>query len=301
MRKLSRFLCQELLYDYETGQLDAERVEAVEAYLPTCKETQKELELLRAGLEFTASLSRSSVSVPMVEKLRNTKGWWNRTYQRLNWNNWTDWMKWGAEGLVVASVVAFLVIVIPWHRVVDTLSFKASWKELQTVEVRPQPAEVDEMGDGSAKQEELRPDGFKIEHQDILQAGPAETPVTTEVISSEAEEAEETEEAKEPKESPSAPPSFVYRAAMNLAQVDAATEKIRDKIIELGGKKAGQVELGWRRGESSYFHFSLPEENYETLLESLRTLGPVRIYKDPHSRVMPKGTIRIILDVDPQR
>ncbi len=73
---------------------------------------------------------------------------------------------------------------------------------------------------------------------------------------------------------------------------------IREKIVALGGKVAGNVEMGWlRRPDQSYFHFTLPESNYAELELFLGTFGQVQFVKEKHPRVMPEGQIRIILTV----
>ena len=95
------------------------------------------------------------------------------------------------------------------------------------------------------------------------------------------------------------PKGFVYRAFMNLDELDTLGPKITQLIQELGGVKAGEVELGWKKGNSvRYYHFSMPEDSQEKLLEQLQTYGPVRISKDPHPRIMPKGQVRFILWVE---
>jgi hypothetical protein len=91
---------------------------------------------------------------------------------------------------------------------------------------------------------------------------------------------------------------FVYRVNMTLHDLDDIGPKISDQIRELGGEKAGEVELGWKRGTGRYYHFALPEANEKKLTEELQAYGPVRISKDPHSRVMPKGQVRFILWVE---
>lgn len=88
---------------------------------------------------------------------------------------------------------------------------------------------------------------------------------------------------------------------MKLDNLDETVPNIVQTIKELGGIKAGQVELGWRKPKGSYFHFSLPESNYERLMKILRNFGPVQIYKDPHSRLMPKGKVRFILWIEDAR
>lgn len=91
---------------------------------------------------------------------------------------------------------------------------------------------------------------------------------------------------------------FVYRAFMTLENLEEIGPKITSDIVALGGEKAGEVELGWKRGTGRYYHFALPEENEKKILERLQVYGPVRISKDPHPRVMPPGRVRFILWVE---
>src|SRR5690606_34510035 len=88
------------------------------------------------------------------------------------------------------------------------------------------------------------------------------------------------------------------RGELDVRDFEVDWPLIRDKIVALGGKVAGNVRLGWlgRRGES-YFHISLPESNFKELEQYLETFGPVRFSNERHPRVMPQGQIRIILSV----
>lgn len=94
------------------------------------------------------------------------------------------------------------------------------------------------------------------------------------------------------------PKGFVYRAFMSTSSLDATTDSVKALIESLGGTKAGQVDLGWKKATGTYFHFAVPEANYESLVLGMRDLGQVRIYKDPHWRLMPEGQIRIILFIE---
>ncbi len=91
---------------------------------------------------------------------------------------------------------------------------------------------------------------------------------------------------------------LVYRAFMTLSDLDEIGPKITADIAALGGEKAGDVELGWKRDAGRYYHFVLPESNEKKILERLQVYGPVRISKDPHPRVMPEGQVRFILWVE---
>jgi hypothetical protein len=91
---------------------------------------------------------------------------------------------------------------------------------------------------------------------------------------------------------------FVYRAFMTLDNLDELGPKITADINALGAEKAGEVELGWKRGSGRYYHFAIPEENEKKVMERLQVYGPVRISKDPHPRVMPPGKVRFILWIE---
>jgi hypothetical protein len=91
---------------------------------------------------------------------------------------------------------------------------------------------------------------------------------------------------------------YIYKAYMNLPNVDEVSGEIANIIRGYDGKKAGGVELGWRKPNGSYYHFTIPESNYQKLEQALRTYGLVRIYKEKHKRVVPEGLIRLILWVE---
>lgn len=91
---------------------------------------------------------------------------------------------------------------------------------------------------------------------------------------------------------------FVYKAFMRLENATTVTPKIVKTIRDLKGEKAGRVKLGWIKKKGIYFHFSLPQENYDLLLEKLKTYGSVLIQKEAHKRIMPKGKVRMILWIE---
>ncbi|MCM2280431.1 MAG: hypothetical protein NDI61_01135, partial [Bdellovibrionaceae bacterium] len=124
---------------------------------------------------------------------------------------------------------------------------------------------------------------------------PSSAPASTGASAAPSTDGTDVSEAKEAK-----PKGFVYRAFMNVASVDEVTPEVTKQLESLGGEKAGEVPLGWRKGAGSYFHFTISETHVEEVTKLLRTYGPVRISKDPHPRVMPTGQVRFILWVEPQ-
>lgn len=90
----------------------------------------------------------------------------------------------------------------------------------------------------------------------------------------------------------------LYRAELLVKDFEQNTLFAKEKIINYGGKKAGEVELGWiKNKKTSYFHFSIPEENIEKMKADLELLGKLEITFAAHPRLMPVGIKRVILEV----
>ena len=91
----------------------------------------------------------------------------------------------------------------------------------------------------------------------------------------------------------------MYRGEVKLTNINASGAKITAKIGELGGRKAGEVNLGWKRNTTSlYYHFTIPETKYKDLLAFLSSYGKINMMKEKHPRLMPEGIVRVILNVD---
>lgn len=299
-RQLSRFMARELLLDYAENRLDADRRIALEEYLPRDKEAQKELESLRLALAYADALARIEAAPRALSRIENTKLGMAKITDRLAWRNWPEVARWSVEAVLVSVVVAVVVSLLPLQKLAAWLPSSSQEVVLAEIESPPE-ARISETGDAvepTAPSTAATPPAntsavmFGPSTED-LKSGSVVLPVIPapqDVAAAEAEEpAPKTEKA---------PKGFVYRAFMASSSIDESTTSVRDLILSLGGVKAGQVDLGWRKNTGTYFHFSIPESNYETLMSSLRTFSPVRIYKDPHWRVMPEGQIRLILFIE---
>ncbi len=107
-------------------------------------------------------------------------------------------------------------------------------------------------------------------------------------------------ELPQEKSKPAVPNSAggLYRGKLVVTDVQQVISVVREKIINSGGKKAGEVELGWMKNETtSYFHFSFPEENKADLENYLKQFGKVQLAYEPHPRLMPKGIKRYIIEI----
>jgi outer membrane biosynthesis protein TonB len=372
---LTRFFCQELLYDYLQGRLTPERATEVAEFLKTDEVCREDLEHLKRAIGFCEKLARIETPVAWMERWQNLPP---ALAKRI-----TDWeMKlvskvWNALPYVVVVLVTGLGLWIfkPWktfynREVVVWTAAPIHHEEVKTAAVdAPTPAAVVEVkakkDDATAvlqatpnaiaqlppKEEvakepvkaaptpappELKPAEEKVaavvpvpkpkpkpKAKPVVEASQEESgeaeeaqaeptsdvkveaeakPAPEKVAVAETHEKSAAEEAEEDmgtdKSKAGSARGFVYRATMAVGAFEKDSSLIKDKILALGGEKARNAELGWRRKKNeSYFHFTLPESNHDQLVHFLSSLGPVRITRDKHPVVMPPGKIRIILVV----
>lgn len=81
---MTRFLCQELLYEYMTGALDPAREKDVREYLPTCRESQREFERLARAMEYTDKAAAARVSPNLHQALLSFEPTWRKRLRELS-------------------------------------------------------------------------------------------------------------------------------------------------------------------------------------------------------------------------
>jgi hypothetical protein len=346
-RKLTPFLCQEMLYDYVVGRLDRERKQAVEDYLPTDTDTQRRLAALKIGFIYSEKLSQFALKPSLLTRLNEVESVVEMGHRHWRSSGVTSKVRsrlqLSAGQLKVASVTVSVILLIiagslvPWRTLISHRA-KANAAEVAAMKKAQGPVSefgpVDMSESDAQTQAAAEPDGSGDEGDDssgdfvgkaapvadVNESAPAsaaeastsmpaalaatqakapinvQVPVMNTAASSPSTPADEVDPTSH--RSDVAPKGFVYRAFMSLDNVEDVADEITQKIEDQGGEKAGEVELGWKKGEGRYYHFAMPEANEEKLMNALRAYGPVRISKDPHPRVMPKGRVRIILWVD---
>jgi hypothetical protein len=305
--KMTRFLCMELMYEYVSRTLDPAREKDVEAYLPKDREAQREFERLKRALAYTQRASQASVTETLHEALLSFEPQWQKSLR--------EWTRWGSQRgwrlmpyiFAVTTITVGLFVTKPWK----TAELKEVTLAQQTKEengktevpatniavpaVNSAPAMgTDSVAGPATSQPKLAPPKLAPPNSQAL---PKPSPVVAQPEPAAAEEA--TAKAEPQKEA--APPvnkGEVRRAQIEISDFETNWPVIKEKILALGGKNAGNTELGWQKrpGEAN-FHFSLPESNFSELEMFLGSFGPVRFATEKAPRVMPEGQIRIILTV----
>lgn len=309
-RRLTPFLCQEMLFEYATDRLDPERRAAVDECLKNSTESHEILKGLTKAIAYTEGLSEILPSNEFIEQLRESENALSLSRRYSSWKEWPDVLRWATVCILLVVCIAGVVSAIPWKRLSalrargpsDTIEIAAlatpnpqqvfANTEGQPGEAIPESSgdeEMDESGDAGDEGEESPPP-LKVTAPRGATAAAVPSPTPAPIAKTEEPTSTPKKEAK--------PQGFVYRAFMTLDHLEDVGDKITGEIEQLGGTKAGDVELGWKRGTGRYYHFAVGEANQEKLLERLRAYGPVRISKDPHPRIMPAGQVRFILWIE---
>lgn len=307
--EMSKFHCREMLYDYMAGRLDPQRRDAVEKALNEDKDLKTELDDYIDAAHYCEKLSQVQLSENTINDLENIRLQTEIVADKIRYRNWPDLLKWSSEAVVISVFVAGLAMVIPWSTIRSAFK-NPPHNEVILADVEKTPAEA-------ATPVDAIPLGAKIKPDPIAPVV-APTPTVAPVIGAPLKPTDLTEIAtvpvviapveppkprlvEEPKavaaETKPATQGMLHRILMSRSDIEALAPELRDRIVALGGKKAGEVEIGWRQPGQNYFHFSIPEKNYDQLLSALAAIGPSRIYKSPHPRIMPEGQMRIILTI----
>ncbi|WP_413559387.1 zf-HC2 domain-containing protein [Bdellovibrio sp. HCB209] len=314
---MSPFIGHELLYDYLSGMLDEERKAAVEDHVKFSRDAQLDLNKIQNGEVYAKELAGTIVSQPIIEQINTPSTYLTVLMQKSNFDRWPQGLKWGLEALVVVAVIVTLLTVAPWQKALQ-ISMSGNSKEVVLAEVTKAEKAAQVEDKPQFVDEEPKTDKPLQTPTPIPTADVKATPTTTTTVAAKPSPTP----AQSPSPTPSAPAKvaaataakpevdeddtesaasggFLYRGEIAVTNLSVVGPKITEKIKELGGRKAGAVELGWQKSpNSTYYHFTLPQAKYQDLTTFLGTYGKVQVNKEKHPRIMPDGIIRLIITVD---
>lgn len=294
-RELSEFMTHELLYDYVKNLLDEERKKSVEEVLEKSDEIKSDLKTIQVGIQYLSMLSQTKVSFSLVQGVNERITYFGQIQKMMSYENWPPFVKWTLEAVLVISVVITVSLIAPWGQFKDFV-MRSKTSDLILAEIPK--TEKNNSGGSLNTIEQVEKGHFADEDEKETPAMPvAAAPVAEKPAPAPKKPTPAVavvNKVEEPKKV-----GFVFRGTLSIVNVEAGTTKLKDKIVELGGRKAGEVELGWRRNEGDYyFHFTIPESKLETLQEYFKTLGTIKLSKDPHPRIMPDGILRMIITTE---
>lgn len=287
-------MVQEMLFDYAIGELDPVRHEDVKIEISKSKSLQDELARIQTGLGYFKNMQDLKISTLLIEDIKSEKSYFQQIKNSLSVSQWPPIVKWTIEAFAIIFAVVFLTILTPWDRMKEFV-FRESQTELILAEVTKKTS-VDTVAPNDAKK---IADAYEDEETPTIPVVAATPPPTAPPVAPVANVKVVQTKKQLPPVEESKKQGFVYRGTASVINALAGSLKLKDKIVEFGGRKAGEVELGWKRNQGDYyFHFTIPESKYEELQEYIKTLGDLKMSRDPHPRIMPNGIIRIILTAE---
>lgn len=320
-RPYSDFLCKEMLCEYVEGRLSGVRKSSIEQLMKSSPEIKEECRRLEISLQYCKRLQEIEIEKEVLEDLYQQRSKWLERLGVFNWNNWSPPLRWFSQAISVACVTAFVVSSIPWKSLpVFTKIFQPQPIELVRVD-RQKVMELPEVSFTQVEVEENdEQEVTQIEKVDLAKNEQSNSVTSTQIGGAASTQQEDVQGASQSiqtdkknqdsekkvnqervaskEKANSELKGFVYRSYPLMRDLDKKAPLIVEKILELGGKKAGKVSLGWRREDSRYFHFSMPEKNKDQLLTFLQGFTRIDIVKERHRRVMPAGYIRFILWIE---
>ena len=315
-RNLSEFMCIEMLYDYKSGKLDALRQQAVEEGLQNSPRVREELRKLSIGMTYCEKLKMTTVTEPLVDYIMTQPKPTEKAISKFKWNGLPQPVRWAFEAVVVAIAISLFVTQMPEL-------FRGSGKKedsgfvVKKFDLKPMDSKID-VAKTVAKQPETPKDvapapvagsaptqasttpvpapapttaPVQAPVPSVVATAPVVSPIPAPTPAAVAKTEEKTKPAKKGN-------AYLYRMVLRSDNVDQVTPSVTQLIKSLGGEKAGEVELGWRRKGGSYYHFSLPKANNQAFQDALKKFGQFSIVKSPHPRVMPEDTERFILWIE---
>jgi hypothetical protein len=307
-RKISAFVFKELLYSYMLGDLDKERKLAMDEYVRDNKDAQIFMAQLVAGQKYCSQVGKTTVNPKFLLEVARIKGPMEEVASWSNWRQWPAPVQWCAEAMVAAVVVGVLVIVVPWNQLG---LFQPMSSEIKLAQEKPivvddktplpkETAPVVATTTSPVAPAVLPPPPTETK---VVAAAPAKNKpgkiaaVVAQQTSAPVSDPKSGDQPLTAKNKPGIPQGLLFGFDMEVVDAQSIAMDVKAKIEDLGGKKAGQVELGWPRPnpKGNYYHFTMPEIHYQDLVTALNGYAPLKISKNPHDRVMPPGQIRVIL------
>lgn len=315
-REPSKFFAKEMIFDCVRGHIHAGRAAAIEKLIDKDEELKHQRNLINIGSKYSTLLSKIEINDAFLVEIGGTASVVEKVRTKVIPRNWPVPVKWGIEAFVVSAVVAAVSLALFWTNIENLLPQKQ-----EMVLARDK---IHKDNDSSAITDQAE---IAEVHKTLGKEAPADAPtdaieeppakIVAKVEETKVEQPPTVVEAKsvepaaasaetiiaKPVAAPAPAPvpkpkGYVYKQFMNLADLETIAPEITAKIVELGGEKAGEVELGWKKPNGRYYHFVMPADNREILVEFLKAYGQLTEVKDPHARVMPEGEERYILWIE---
>lgn len=324
-REMSDFVANHLLFEYARNTLDPERKKGVEAALEATPDLQNEFIKLINGIQYCEKLSETLINDIAIKQIEQESSQVNFIVNRLRWHQWPLGFRWLVEAGVVALLLVIVLNILPLNRLIhlnegsdsQTIVAEVDRKKKTVLGELPEAnVERPDFADEEVKQppattvaakDTKAPVKTKEEPKSVVAAAPTVPPPASAPIATVSKPTLTVAPATTPVVATAVPEKptqakssgWIYRGQFLVTNAEAVAPKIKEKIKELGGQKAGEVEIGWLKTPNVYyFHFTVPEAKLSELETLLKEYSTGKMDKEVHPRVMPDGIIRLLFTVE---
>lgn len=314
-REMSDFVANHLLFEYARNTLDPERKKAVETALESTPELQNEFIKLINGIQYCEKLSETLINDAAIKQIELQSSQVNFIVNRLRWHQWPLGFRWLVEAGIVALLLVVVLNILPLNRIIHLNDGNDSQTVVAEVDRKKKPnfAEAPEANIERPEfsDEEVKQPPTVAAKDPVPPVKPNTAPTTVPAKPVGANVPSVPPPATKPAANvaattPTVPEktssksgAWIYRGQFLVTNAEAVSPKIKDKIKELGGQKAGEVEIGWLKTPNVYyFHFTVPEAKLGELEALLKDYSTGKLVKEAHPRVMPDGIIRLLFTVE---
>jgi hypothetical protein len=229
------------------------------------------------------------ISNELLEEIKMPSSYFQVLMQKLRYEDWSAGIRMGIEVLVVAIGVVSVSVFVPWAKLLEIRI--PGTRQVIITEISNEMRATPEIETLSKKEDETQsfPDEntTKASPAIVIAKATSVPPVKTEITP--------------PKLQAPIRQGYLYRGSIKVTNLDATIPKFIEKITELGGRKAGAVDLGWKKGSTGYFHLTMPEAKEQAFLGFSKDYGSLVLVKEKHDRVMSEGIIRIIFIIEEKK
>ncbi|MES3037722.1 MAG: hypothetical protein V4736_07435 [Bdellovibrionota bacterium] len=318
-REISDFLTQELLYDFYFDSLDAHTKEQLLKKFRDEKELQDEVNRLKLADQYLKQLKKVHIKNHYLVELKNYESIVSAVQRKFRSTRIPAGLKWAIEGTLALVAVLLLLWILPFNHLsqfrwsidsptilakIDKVHKSGSQEkmieesgpvhgqdDLEPINEIPGKAEI-KAESPSLTQTEVPP--VKDDSAAAVIAKPKEVEKTV-VANSEVQESSPTDAKPSTQAATAQTRGILFRGDLHITGSEATSEQIKAKIEELGGKRAGEVPIGWSKGPGNfYYHFTIPEDKGAEMEEFIRQFGTFKVSQEKHPRKIPVNLRRYI-------
>lgn len=286
-RELTPFIGKEIVFLKQMDRLKPSAEQSLNDFVSSHPSARQQQKNFIQSIDFAKSLQKIEFDHQLINYVLTSKGWTEQLIEKSDISRWPKTLRWTTEMLIVISLALSIMLLLPIDKI-SKFNLGGSG-QIILAESSPYKEREQEVPGNLTAQIPAQKEP-PVEFKDEPQKTNANSSSLPKVPAVEASNVETKISAKKTQGS-------LFRATIRISNIKAVNPKLIEGLVRLGGRKAGEVPLGWMKEQGSYFHFTIPENKFEDFRKVFSEYGELIINKEDHERVMPEGIVRVIVNV----